>query len=58
MIRAYGADALNALYTLERTSGAFPRHDFEESHMPQSVIQAVAEPLLRTSGSFPDENKS
>lgn len=58
VIRTGGASALNALYTLEHTSSAFPRHDFKESHMPQSVIQAVAEPLLRTSAAFSEENKN
>ena len=46
-IRADGAGALNALHTLESTSNDHPRHDFDDSHMPESVIQAIAEPLLR-----------
>ncbi|KAB7789141.1 glycoside hydrolase family 31 protein [Bifidobacterium cebidarum] len=48
LIRDNGAGALGALHTLESKASGHPRHDFDDSHMPVSVIQAVAEPLLRT----------
>ncbi|PWG66313.1 TIM-barrel domain-containing protein [Bifidobacterium callitrichidarum] len=48
LIRESGAGALGALHTLESTASDRPRHDFDDSHMPSAVIQAIAEPLLRT----------
>ncbi|NEG90341.1 glycoside hydrolase family 31 protein [Bifidobacterium aerophilum] len=47
LVKEDGALALTALHTLESTKSDHPRHDFDDSHMPESVIQAVAEPLLR-----------
>lgn len=47
LIKADGARALNALHTLESTKSSYPGHEFDDSHMPESVIQAIAEPLLR-----------
>ncbi|NMM98451.1 glycoside hydrolase family 31 protein [Bifidobacterium olomucense] len=47
LIRDHGVKALNALHTLERTNDDYPRHDFDNAHMPEAVIQAIAEPLLR-----------
>lgn len=47
LVKENGALALNALHTLESVKSDHPRHDFDDSHMPESVIQAVAEPLLR-----------
>lgn len=48
LIRALGAKALTALDTLntEADKGK-PRHEWLDSRMPASVIQALAEPLLR-----------
>lgn len=48
LIKADGARALTALHTLESSKSDHPRHNFDDSHMPESVIQAVAEPLLST----------
>jgi alpha-glucosidase (family GH31 glycosyl hydrolase) len=47
LVRADGAAALNALHTLERPANGEHRHDLFVSHMPESVIRAVAEQLLR-----------
>ena len=47
LIKADGARALNALHTLESTKSSYPGHEFDDSHMPESVVQAIAEPLLR-----------
>lgn len=48
LIRESGAGALGALYTLESAASDHPGHSFDDSHMQPAVIQALAEPLLRT----------
>ncbi|TPF95076.1 TIM-barrel domain-containing protein [Bifidobacterium sp. UTBIF-78] len=48
LIRESGAGALGALHTLESAASDHPGHRFDDSHMPTAVIQALAEPLLRT----------
>lgn len=47
LIHAEGHNSLNALHTLESVNSNHPDHDFDDSHMPESVIQAIAEQLLR-----------
>ncbi|PST48552.1 alpha-glucosidase [Bifidobacterium callitrichos] len=46
-IREGGAGALGALHTLDSAADSRPRTRHNDSHMPGSVIRAVAEPLLR-----------
>jgi hypothetical protein len=47
LVRSDGPAALNALHTLEEPANGDHRHDLFVSHMPESVIRAVAEQLLR-----------
>jgi hypothetical protein len=47
LVRSDGAAALNALHTLEQPATGEHPHDLFVSHMPESVIRAIAEQLLR-----------
>jgi hypothetical protein len=47
LVRSSGASALNALHTLEQPANGEQPHDLFVSHMPESVIRAIAEQLLR-----------
>ncbi|MBW3091912.1 alpha-glucosidase [Bifidobacterium sp. 82T10] len=47
LVRREGANALASLHTLEMPAGDYGEPQWFSSHMPQSVVEALAEVLLR-----------
>ena len=47
LVRREGVHALTSLHTLEMPPGDYGEPQWFSSHMPQSVVEALAEVLLR-----------